>query len=93
MLNNGLMSGMTAYKFEPNTNITRAMFVSLLYRLAGRPNVSLSASSSNSFSDVRDQNSYYYYAVAWASSRQFDRLLRKSVDRLLFINLRFTFAV
>lgn len=68
MLNNGLMSGMTAYKFEPNTNITRAMFVSLLYRLAGRPNVSLSASSSNSFSDVRDQNSYYYYAVAWASS-------------------------
>lgn len=68
MLNNGLVSGMTAYKFEPNTNITRAMFVSLLYRLAGRPNVSLSASSSNSFSDVRDQNSYYYYAVAWASS-------------------------
>lgn len=68
MLNNGLMSGMTAYKFEPNTNITRAMFVSLLYRLAGRPNVSLSASSSNSFSDVRDQNSYYYYAIAWASS-------------------------
>lgn len=68
MLNNGLMSGMTAYKFEPNTNITRAMFVSLLYRLAGRPNVSLSTSSSNSFSDVRDQNSYYYYAVAWASS-------------------------
>lgn len=68
MLNNGLMSGMTAYRFEPNTNITRAMFVSLLYRLAGRPNVSLSASSSNSFSDVRDQNSYYYYAVAWASS-------------------------
>lgn len=68
MLNNGLMSGMTAYKFEPNTNITRAMFVSLLYRLAGRPNVSLSASSSNSFSDVRDQNSYYYYAITWASS-------------------------
>ena len=68
MLNNGLVSGMTAYKFEPNTNITRAMLVSLLYRLAGRPNVSLSASSSNSFSDVRDQNSYYYYAVAWASS-------------------------
>ena len=56
------------FKFEPNTNITRAMFVSLLYRLAGRPNVSLSASSSNSFSDVRDQNSYYYYAIAWASS-------------------------
>ena len=69
MLNNGVMSGTSYTKFEPNTNVTRAMFVSLLYRLAGRPNVSSSELSGNTFSDVRNSDSYYYYAVAWASSK------------------------
>lgn len=69
MLNNGIMSGTSYRSFEPNANVTRAMFVSLLYRLAGRPNVSASELSGNTFSDVRNSDSYYYYAVAWASSK------------------------
>jgi hypothetical protein len=59
-----LFSGTSADKFGPNTTMTRAMFVTVLYRLAGQPAVS----TSSSFSDVKDSSQYYYKAVIWASA-------------------------
>lgn len=57
----GLMSGTGNGKFSPNLDTTRAMVVTMLYRLAGEPAVSVSGA----FSDV-DKNAYYAKAVAWA---------------------------
>lgn len=57
----GLFKGTTPTKFAPNTCITRAMFVAVLYRLAGEPAIEKGAG----FTDVPSQ-SYYAPAVAWA---------------------------
>ena len=58
----GLMSGTSATAFSPNTTTTRAMIVTMLYRLEGEPSVSFGSS----FNDV-DASMYYAGAVAWAS--------------------------
>lgn len=57
----GLMSGTGNNRFSPNTNTTRAMLVTILYRYAGSPTVSGSAN----FTDVRQD--YYTTAVNWAA--------------------------
>ena len=57
----GLMSGTGNNRFSPNTNTTRAMLVTILYRYAGSPTVSGSAT----FTDVRQD--YYTTAVNWAA--------------------------
>lgn len=57
----GVVSKDTA--FNPTNICTRAQFVTMLYRLAGSPNVSIN----NSFSDV-PSNSWYSKAVSWAVS-------------------------
>ncbi|UOO38091.1 S-layer homology domain-containing protein [Oscillospiraceae bacterium CM] len=62
---NGFFSGTTATTFSPQTSMTRGMFVTVLYRLAGKPAVS----GGSSFSDVASTTAYYYQAVIWASSR------------------------
>ena len=60
---NGLMTGSNG-KFNPTKNITRAQFVTTLYRLAGEPTVT-DFSACELFPDVlRDQ--YYTNAVCWA---------------------------
>lgn len=59
-----LFKGTGEKTFSPNASMTRAMFVTVLYRMAGQPYVDTSAMS---FSDVRDPSAYYYSAVAWAS--------------------------
>ena len=61
---NGLFSGMTATTFGPEENMTRAMFVTVLYRLAGSPGVSGGAP----FPDVASSSLYYYNAVIWANA-------------------------
>lgn len=58
---NGLMKGTAADRFAPEENMTRAMFVTMLYRLKGSPSVE----HSSQFNDVA-AGSYYYDAVAWA---------------------------
>lgn len=58
---NGLMNGMSENKFGPNENITRGMFVTVLYRLEGSPEVDLSFS----YTDVADDK-YYKDAILWA---------------------------
>ncbi len=56
----GLMNGTDADTFTPNTATTRAMAVTLLYRMEGSPSV-----DDHSFTDV-PRGAYYENAVAWA---------------------------
>jgi uncharacterized repeat protein (TIGR02543 family) len=58
----GLFAGITGTSFEPDTAMTRAMLVTVLYRLEGEPAVA----GTNAFTDVED-GSWYTDAVIWAS--------------------------
>ncbi len=60
----GLFNGTSATKFEPDTTMTRAMFVTVLGRLAG---VEVDNYKTSSFSDVATGQWYSEY-VEWASS-------------------------
>ena len=60
---NELFNGTSATTFSPNTDMTRAMLVTVLYRLEGMPAVS----GANTFTDVKD-GQWYTDAVIWASS-------------------------
>ena len=59
---NGLFAGTSDTTFSPNTSMTRAMLVAVLYRLEGKPSVS----GRSGFSDVTS-GSYYEDAVTWAA--------------------------
>lgn len=59
--NNGLFAGMTPTTFAPNATMTRAMLVSVLWRLAGEP----APKAPNTFVDVPD-GAWYTDAVTWA---------------------------
>lgn len=59
---NGLFSGTTATTFSPYAPMTRAMLVTVLYRLEGEPAVT----GRSGFSDVMI-GSYYEAAVTWAA--------------------------
>lgn len=61
---NGLMNGVGGDKFDPNGTMTRAMIVTVLYRLSGAEKTEALAS----FEDVLP-GSYYEDAVAWAAER------------------------
>ena len=61
--NNNLMVGMTPQTFEPATNLSRAMVVTVLYRHAGQPSV---ANFTNPFVDVRP-GLWYTDAIIWAA--------------------------
>lgn len=57
----GLMNGSNG-AFQPSTNLTRAMMVTVLYRMAGQPEVT----QENPFQDVA-ADTWYTNAVIWAS--------------------------
>ncbi|MDR1330390.1 MAG: carboxypeptidase regulatory-like domain-containing protein [Oscillospiraceae bacterium] len=59
----GLMTGTDADKFDPNVKVSRAMLVTVLYRLYGSPSVS----AAPGFSDVR-AGQWYSDAIAWAAA-------------------------
>lgn len=59
-LENGLMTGTSARTFAPDRPVTRAMLVTILWRLAGEPYGSVSP-----FEDVLP-GSWYAQAVSWA---------------------------
>lgn len=61
-VDNGLFSGKTSYRFDPEGAMDRGMLVTVLYRAAGEPSVS---GISNPFTDVK-QKDYFYNAVLWA---------------------------
>lgn len=62
VLSTGIMDGTSDSTFEPNSALTRAMLVTILYRLDGSPAVS----GGSGFSDVAE-GAWYADAVAWAS--------------------------
>ncbi|MBR4031033.1 MAG: S-layer homology domain-containing protein, partial [Clostridia bacterium] len=61
----GLMKGMTDTEFAPALSVTRAMFVTVLHRLAGEPVVNFALS----FDDVK-QDEWYTEAIRWAASEK-----------------------
>ena len=58
-----LMYGTTDTTFAPDDALTRGMFVTMLYRMEGKPE----ATGNTSFTDV-PANMYYAPAIAWASA-------------------------
>ena len=58
----GLFNGVSAAEFAPHASMTRAMLVSVLYRMAGSP----TAGGTASFADV-PAGQWYTDAVAWAN--------------------------
>ncbi len=60
---NGLMNGVGDNLFDPNGNITRGMFATILYRLEGEP----AFMNDNTYTDVAP-GSYYEKAIIWCSS-------------------------
>jgi hypothetical protein len=60
---NGLMNGTSDTSFAPNSTLNRAMLVTILYRLAGKPAVAEAAK----FADVA-AGEWYSDAVAWAAA-------------------------
>ena len=60
---NGLMDGVSASEFAPDTTLTRAMLVTILWRMEGEPVVNYLMP----FTDV-DGGAWYAEAVRWAAS-------------------------
>ncbi len=58
----GLMAGTDAHSFSPQANTTRAMIVTILWRMEGKP----APSGTAAFADV-PTGEYYTQAVAWAA--------------------------
>ena len=59
---NGLFSGMSETTFEPNTAMTRAMLVRVLWLMTGSP----AHNGENPFSDVESSH-WFYDGVVWAA--------------------------
>lgn len=59
----GLMSGTDVYTFSPDTTMTRAMLTTVLYNLAGKPEVG--DNLGYPYADV-NANAYYAMPVYWA---------------------------
>ena len=63
VLENNLFRGTSESSFSPDTNMTRAMLVTVLHRLAGEPEVE----GESVFNDVTSPADYFYNAVVWAT--------------------------
>jgi hypothetical protein len=61
---NGVTSGVSTTSFAPSKGVTRAEAVTFLWRAYGKPEPS---STTSPFTDVTDENAYYYKAVLWAA--------------------------
>jgi len=63
VVENGMMQGIGNNKFDPHGATSRAMIVTILYRLEGQPKVN----SENPFDDVQN-GTWYTDAVIWAAA-------------------------
>ncbi len=62
----GIFNGTGTYRFAPDTGLTRAMFVTTLYRLVKEKGMDVSLKGTQSFSDV-PAGQWYTDAAIWAS--------------------------
>ena len=63
--NNNIMNGISGTSlFAPDAKLNRAMFATVLYRMAGSPEVTFT----DKFKDVKDEQ-YYSKAIIWANSK------------------------
>ena len=60
---NGIILGIDKTHFGPYQNLSRGMFVTMLWRMEGSP-----TTSANKFSDIKSSD-WYYRAVNWAASK------------------------
>lgn len=60
----GIVAGLQDGSFKPNANVTRAQFITMLYRAAGSPEVT---KTELGFSDAADIAAPYKLAVAWGT--------------------------
>ncbi len=60
----GFIRGANDTEFKPETNISRGMMVTILWRMVGEPKIT----GGKSFPDVKTSD-YYYNAVKWASAK------------------------
>ena len=65
VVDNGYMNGTSATTFEPNGNLTRAMFATILARYDG---ATVDNSKETAFSDV-PVNQWYTGSIAWANEK------------------------
>ena len=90
VLRHGLMNGISQTHFAPNTTLTRAMAVTVLYRIAGEP----APVGAASFGDV-PAGQWYSDAVAWAAEKEIaqgfegrfrpnDKITRQELVTLLY---------
>lgn len=61
----GIFQGIGGYKFAPQTGLTRAMFVTILYRLMQMQGENTDIHTAAQFSDLNEN--WYMSAVVWAS--------------------------
>lgn len=95
-LNNSFITGTNPPErtlFSPTTAITRAMFVTILYRMAGEPYYDSNPYSSSPFTDITDTGVYYYDAACWAldegitnqiTFKPYDNVSREQTASFLF---------
>ena len=95
-LENGLMEGVGNNLFDPNGTTSRAMIVTILYRLEGKPEVT----SENPFSDVKADR-WYTDAVIWAAENEIvsgygggkfgpnDNITREQLAAILYRHAKF----
>ena len=60
----GVIKGATDTQFKADVNISRGMFVTILWRMVGEPKIT----GGKNFPDVKSSD-YYYNAVKWASAK------------------------
>lgn len=61
-----IVKGTSATTFSPKAPVTRAQFVTFLYRQAGSPDVKINSA----FTDIAGQSEEFQKAISWAASKQ-----------------------
>lgn len=79
--------------FSPKDSITRAMFVTILYRMVGEPYKNANPYKASPFTDIKDKSVYYYDAACWALDKKittektfkpYDAVTRQQTATFLF---------